>query len=105
MLYNPPTITVPAASINTVGNPTSSTATITTTDSVALAANSNRKKTIIFNAGSTRAYINFTSAASLTSYAFWIEPAGYFIDDVSPTTAAIHAITASGTTSLNIQEF
>lgn len=88
---------------------TAAAVAITTTASIALAANVNRVRYMIYNAGPATIFIREGAppvAGATPSYSFPI-PSGFLWQDTmvdARFTGAIHAITASGTASAMVSE-
>jgi len=83
------------------------TGAITTADSTPVAANTNRRGLVICNAGIAGVYLSLDGNAAVASYGIYLAPNGgtWTMDTATFTTAAVHAITAAGTSTLSIQEF
>jgi hypothetical protein len=80
------------------------TASITSADSVAVAANASRKKLVITNIGTANVYFGDGTTAALNSGIVLTPNGTWVMDNYTFSTAAIHAICAS-TSTLAIQEY
>lgn len=80
------------------------TASVTTSDSVVLAANAARKKMVIVNIGSVNVYFGDGFTAALNSGIVLTPNGTWVMDRYTFTTNAIHAI-CSGSATLAIQEY
>lgn len=80
------------------------TASVSGTDSTALAANAARKKLVITNIGSVNVYFGDGQAAVLNSGIVLTPNGTWVMDNYTFSTAAIHAI-CSATSTLAIQEY
>lgn len=74
-LYNPVTVSIPSSATST-GAPTSVASAAT--NSVLLAANSNRKGSTIYNNSTSRLYVALGSVASLAAFTALLEAGGYY---------------------------
>jgi hypothetical protein len=103
-LYNPPaTFSFPvdsSSSANEIANSLSSTA------SVIVPANANRKGLTIFNSLNQAIYVDVIASVATTNYMLVI-PAGAFYELPANKiyTGAFHGLVASGTGSVEIREF
>ena len=89
------------------GPKTTTTVSVTNTVGVALAANNNRAVFGIYNSGTTPVFIREGAVVTPTLYDFIIPPGFYWKEDFNNSPrylGAIAAITASGTTSLQVSE-
>lgn len=76
-LTNPVTVQTTALRLQSESaNSTTVNASVTVVD--LLAANANRRSASIFNTATSRLYIKCGTGASLTSFAAYIEPGGYY---------------------------
>ena len=80
------------------------TASVTSTDSIVLAANALRKKMVMVNIGNTNVYFGDGYSAALNSGIVLTPNGTWVMDSYTFTTNAIHAICASSST-LAIQEY
>lgn len=89
------------------GPKTTTTVSVAATASVALAANNNRAVYGVYNAGNTSVFVREGAVVTPTLYDFIIPPGFYWKEDFSNSPrylGAISAVTASGTTSLQVSE-
>lgn len=89
------------------GPKTTTTVSATATVSVALPANNSRGVYSIYNAGTTSVFIREGATVTSALYDFVIPPGFYWKEDFASSPrylGAISAITASGTTSLQVSE-
>lgn len=101
----------PSSAVNvaedTRGPKVTATATVTATASVVLAANNNRAVYGIYNAGNTSIFMREGAIVTPTLYDVIIPPGFYWKEDFGASPrylGAISAVTASGTTSLQVSE-
>lgn len=101
----------PSSAINVAedirGPKTTATVNIAATASVALAANNSRAVYGIYNAGNTPVFVREGAVVTSTLYDFIIPPGFYWKEDFSNSPrylGAVSAVTASGTTSLQVSE-
>ncbi len=100
----------PSASVNITEDiraaKTTATVSVTTTASVALAANPNRTNYSIYNTGISTIYLREGTVVTATLYDVMIPAGFYWKEDFSSARylGAISVITASGTASLQVSE-
>lgn len=96
-----------SGSISSIGACTPSTVSVTSTTNVALAANANRKRALIFNQNSSTVNVLISFAATATAAtAVPLAPGQGWVEELPAIyTGVISCITASGTTSLQVFEW
>lgn len=78
---------------------------LSTTQSVLCAANSDRKGLIIFNTSGVTVFIDYANTVTTSDYAFSLVTGAFYEMPMPIYTGALHAIIASGTASIEVREF
>lgn len=78
---------------------------LSTTSSVLVASNSNRKGLTIFNPTDKTVFIDYASSVTTDDYAFKLESNAYYEMPQPIYTGVFHAILSTGTASLEVREF
>jgi hypothetical protein len=77
---------------------------VTTTSAIVLAANVNRIKFSIWNAGSKPVFLAFAATASATAFTVNLPVNALYESDLNDYTGDVSAITASGTSTVKVTE-
>lgn len=78
---------------------------LSTTQSVLVASNSNRKGLTIFNSSSSIIFIDYANTVTTSDYAFSLVSGAFYEMPMPIYTGDLHAILASGTASIEVREF
>ncbi|AKG21269.1 hypothetical protein [Calothrix sp. 336/3] len=78
---------------------------LSTTASVLVASNSNRKGLTFFNSSDKTIYVDFSNSVTTSDYAFKLAPDAYYEMPQPIYTGAFHAILSTGTASIEVREF
>jgi hypothetical protein len=100
-------ITNPSAQVNFPSSSSASqpTNSLSTTQSVLVASNSNRKGLTIFNSSGVTVFIDYANTVTTSDYAFSLISGAFYEMPMPIYTGNLHAILASGTASIEVREF
>jgi hypothetical protein len=101
------TITNPIAQVNfsSASSASQVSNSLSTTQSVLCAANSNRRGLTIFNTSSSTIFIDYSNTVTTSDYAFSLVAGAFYEMPMPIYTGALHAILSSGTASIEVREF